>query len=99
MSVTVVEQDVSRGILLEEFLEYLYRRDLEVLRDSHVAYQLGLEVSNTKMASAVHSAIKRGWVVRCRDSGARDYYNNPITFKLTKLGRDVFETRQSASTS
>lgn len=89
MTVPVHEAELKE-FALKVFLRHLYRqqsRSMIVHNDSFVAAKLGLEVSNTLMASVVSIAIRSGWVCRQRNSAARDYYDNPVTFQLTLKGR------------
>lgn len=89
MPVDVVEDDV-RKFALQELIRFLEENgSLTVASDSCVAAALELEVSNRVMASALNTAITKGWVVRCRDREARDHYDNPVTLKLTWLGRQA----------
>lgn len=73
---------------LETFLRRLGEGPLSTAADSCVAAELGIEVSNRIMASAMHKAIVSGWVVRCRDRDVRDHYDNPVTYKLTARGHE-----------
>lgn len=86
MPQSVVESD-QRTFALQALLERLESGPLEVATDSCVAAALGVEVSNRIMASAQHTAIRSGWVVRIRDRDASDHYDNPVTLKITRGGR------------
>lgn len=88
---TVSVHEISlKEFALKAFLRHLQVQEshlMTVANDSSVAAEIGLDVSNTLMASAVSIAIRSGWVCRQRNSAARDYYDNPVTFQLTLKGR------------
>lgn len=87
MSVQTVGSGL-KAFALQAFLRRLGEGPLTVATDSCVAAELGIEVSNRIMASAMNRAIVSGWVLRCRDHDVRDHYNNPVTYKLTARGRE-----------
>lgn len=87
MTVQTTDSD-QKAFALQTLLRRLGEGSLTAATDSCVATELGIEVSNRIMASAMHKAIGSGWVVRCRDRDVRDHYDNPVTYKLTARGRE-----------
>lgn len=77
----------EKGWALVTFLSHLSEKPMVVMRDSGVAYVLGIQVTQRVMSSAVNYALKERLVRRSRDNDARDFYDNPDVYRITLKGR------------